>query len=50
MEPEFREYVIVKNDENEATFKQFKKFGDTYVLHPLKKTSIINHISIQSKI
>lgn len=51
MEPEFREgdiiivnphvdtkpgdYVIVKNDENEATFKQLKKFGDVYVLHPL---------------
>ncbi|MCL5421113.1 MAG: XRE family transcriptional regulator [Nitrospirae bacterium] len=51
MEPEFREgdvvivnphveakpgdYVIVKNDEDEATFKQLKKFGDTLVLHPL---------------
>jgi len=27
--------VIVKNDEEEATFKQLKKFGDTLVLHPL---------------
>lgn len=51
MEPEFKEgkivivnphveakpggYVIVKNDEKEATFKQLKKFGDTLVLHPL---------------
>ncbi len=51
MEPEFREgdvvivnphveakpgdYVVVKNDEEEATFKQLKKFGDTLVLHPL---------------
>lgn len=51
MEPEFLEgdvvivnphveakpgdYVIVKNDEEEATFKQLKKFGDTLVLHPL---------------
>jgi SOS-response transcriptional repressor LexA len=51
MEPEFRggdvvivnphveakpgDYVIVKNDEDEATFKQLKKFGDTLVLHPL---------------
>ena len=26
---------IVKNDEEEATFKQLKKFGDTLVLHPL---------------
>jgi len=51
MEPEFREgdvvivnpdiealpgdYVIVQNDQEEATFKQLKKFGDTLVLHPL---------------
>ena len=51
MEPEFREgdvvivnphveakpgdYVIVKNDEEEATFKQLKNYGDTTVLHPL---------------
>jgi SOS-response transcriptional repressor LexA len=27
--------VIVKNDEEEATFKQLKNFGDTLVLHPL---------------
>lgn len=27
--------MIVKNDEEEATFKQLKKFGDTLVLHPL---------------
>ncbi len=51
MEPEFREgeiiivnphiawevgnYVIVKNSEGEATFKQLKKKGDMWVLHPL---------------
>ncbi len=51
MEPEFKEgeivivnphveaksgdYMIVKNNEEEATFKQLKKFGDTLVLHPL---------------
>lgn len=51
MEPEFREgdiiivnphveakpgdYVIVKNDAFEVTFKQLKKYGDTPVLHPL---------------
>ena len=29
------DYVIVKNDEEEANFKQLKKFGDTLVLHPL---------------
>ena len=28
-----RDYVV-KNDEEEATFKQLKKFGDTIVLHP----------------
>ncbi len=51
MEPEFKEgeiviinphvgakpgdYVIVKNDEEEATFKQLKVYGETTVLHPL---------------
>lgn len=51
MEPEFAEgeiiivsphleaqpgnYVIVKNPEGEATFKQLKKFGTSWVLHPL---------------
>lgn len=51
MEPEFREgdivivnphveakpgdYVIVKNDAFEVTFKQLKRYGDTLVLHPL---------------
>jgi SOS-response transcriptional repressor LexA len=51
MEPEFKEgeiviinphveakpgdYVIVKNDGDEATFKQLKVYGDTTVLHPL---------------
>ena len=51
MEPEFNEgdiiivnpnsraasgdYVIAKNGENEATFKQYKKFDNAKVLHPL---------------
>ena len=51
MEPEFNEgdiivvspharaangdYVVAKNGENEATFKQYKKFDTTRVLHPL---------------
>jgi len=51
MEPEFKEgeivvvnphveaksgdYVVVKNDEEEATFKQLKIYGETTVLHPL---------------
>ncbi len=51
MEPEFREgeiiivnahiawevgsYVIVKNGKGEAIFKQIKKKGDKWVLHPL---------------
>ncbi len=28
-------YVMVKNSEGEATFKQIKKKGDRWVLHPL---------------
>ena len=28
-------YVVVKNDEEEATFKQLKIYGETTVLHPL---------------
>lgn len=51
MEPEFNEgeivivnphveaksgdYVVVKNNEDEATFKQLKIYGETTVLHPL---------------
>jgi SOS-response transcriptional repressor LexA len=51
MEPEFNEgdviiisptakavtgdYVVAKNDEEEATFKQYKRFDNTRVLHPL---------------
>jgi SOS-response transcriptional repressor LexA len=51
MEPEFNEgdiiivsptakavtgdYVVAKNDEEEATFKQYKKFDAARVLHPL---------------
>lgn len=51
MEPEFKEgeivvvnphveakandYVVVRNDEEEATFKQLKIYGETRVLHPL---------------
>ncbi len=30
------DFVVVKNEDNgEATFKQLKKYGDTWVLHPL---------------
>jgi SOS-response transcriptional repressor LexA len=29
------DYIVAKNDENEATFKQYKKYGDTRILHPL---------------
>lgn len=51
MEPEFQEgeiitinphvealpgdFVIIKNDEEEATFKQLKRYGDMTILHPL---------------
>lgn len=29
------DYVIVKNDEEEATFKQYKRYDNTRILHPL---------------
>ena len=29
------DFVIVKNDEEDATFRQLKKYGKTLVLHPL---------------
>ena len=29
------DYVVVKNDEEEATFRQLKIYGETSVLHPL---------------
>ena len=35
VEPVPGDYVIVKNDAEEATFKQLKKYGKTPVLHPL---------------
>lgn len=38
VEAKANDYVVVKNDEEEATFKQFKQFkqyGDTAILHPL---------------
>jgi SOS-response transcriptional repressor LexA len=34
--PKPGDFVIVKNEDNdEAIFKQLKKYGDTYILHPL---------------
>lgn len=35
IKPEHGDYVVVKNDEDAATFKQLKKYGKTRVLHPL---------------
>ena len=29
------DYVVAKNHEEEATFKQYKRFDNTKVLHPL---------------
>ena len=37
IEPVPGDYVIVKNDAEEATFKQLKKFGNLFVLHPLNR-------------
>lgn len=35
LKQEHNDYVVVSNDEWEATFKQLKKYGKTRVLHPL---------------
>jgi len=35
VKPEHNDYVVVSNEEGEATFKQLKKYGRTRVLHPL---------------
>ncbi len=35
MKPNSGDYVIVRNDEGEATLKQFKQYGYTRILHPL---------------
>jgi len=32
---EHNDYLVVSNEEGEATFKQLKKYGKTRVLHPL---------------
>ena len=37
VEPVPGDYVIVENDAEEATFKQLKKFGNLFVLHPLNR-------------
>jgi len=35
LKPEHNDYVVVSNEDGEATFKQLKKYGKTRVLHPL---------------
>ena len=35
LKAEHNDYVVVCNEEWEATFKQLKKYGKTRVLHPL---------------
>lgn len=35
LKPEHNDYVVIVNNEGEATFKQLKKYGKTRVLHPL---------------
>lgn len=35
IKPDHNDYVVVRNEEDEATFKQLKKFGKERVLHPL---------------
>jgi SOS-response transcriptional repressor LexA len=35
LKPEHNDYVVVSNEQGEATFKQLKKYGKTRALHPL---------------
>ncbi len=35
LKQEHNDYLVVSNEEGEATFKQLKKYGRTRVLHPL---------------
>lgn len=36
LKQEHNDYIVVSNEEGEATFKQFKKYGKTTrILHPL---------------
>ena len=35
IKPDSNDYVVVRNEEDEATFKQLKKYGKERVLHPL---------------
>lgn len=35
VKPHSGDYVIIRNDEGEATLKQLKQYGETRVLHPL---------------
>jgi SOS-response transcriptional repressor LexA len=35
IKPNSGDYVIVRNDEGEATLKQYKQYGNTRILHPL---------------
>ena len=34
-QPDHNDYVVLKNEEDEAVFKQLKKYGKTRILHPL---------------
>jgi len=35
LKPDHNDYVVIANEEGEATFKQLKKYGKMRVLHPL---------------
>lgn len=35
MQQEHDDYLVVSNEEGQATFKQLKKYGRTRVIHPL---------------
>ncbi len=35
IKPDHGDYVVLKNSEDEAVFKQMKKYGKARILHPL---------------
>jgi SOS-response transcriptional repressor LexA len=37
-----RDYIVAKNNEEEATFKQNKRFDNTWILHPLNPSTRIS--------
>jgi SOS-response transcriptional repressor LexA len=43
IKPDHNDYIVLKNEEDEAVFKQLKKYGKARLLHPLNP----NHPDIE---